>query len=288
MASLIGQDVSNGLIAETDKEAAQRFISQQIFSVPDGHSQTQVLLETLGLRFRHNDAGVTYVQLWSTSVLLLSNMKFKCVKLCLLSLSNKRKQPRHRSLTLLFWLTAQKGTCLLSWSKALEPVGEVSVVEDLWLLRVGEPSHHQFFQASLGGLHVEVNTHDLFLPQCLTEDWHSRLNTPAVCECSERKLSHLIWLWQMLISLVWTVRLLPDTTTFHHTAGSFSYVCSWSQIQRQWLQFNLICCVILFLISVSEAVLWQSQWVSSPLQAPKSNKIRQFWAETDQTKFNWT
>lgn len=35
MASLIGQDVSNGLIAETDKEAAQRFISQQIFSVPD-------------------------------------------------------------------------------------------------------------------------------------------------------------------------------------------------------------------------------------------------------------
>lgn len=48
MASLIGQDVSNGLIAETDKEAAQRFISQQIFSVPDGHSQTQVFLETLG------------------------------------------------------------------------------------------------------------------------------------------------------------------------------------------------------------------------------------------------
>lgn len=53
MASLIGQDVSNGLIAETHKEAAQRFISQQIFSVPDGHSQTQVFLETLGLMFRH-------------------------------------------------------------------------------------------------------------------------------------------------------------------------------------------------------------------------------------------
>lgn len=53
MASLVGQDVSNGLIAETDEEAAQRFISQQIFSVPDGHSQTQVFLETLGLIFRH-------------------------------------------------------------------------------------------------------------------------------------------------------------------------------------------------------------------------------------------
>lgn len=81
--------------------------------------------------FRHIDAGVTYVQLWSTSLLFPSNMKFKGVKLCLLSLSNKRKQPRHYSLSLLFRLTAQKGTCLLSCSEALEPVGEVSVVEDL-------------------------------------------------------------------------------------------------------------------------------------------------------------
>lgn len=160
------------------------------------------------------------------------NMKFKGVKLCLLSLSNKRKQPRHCSLSLLFRLTAQKGTCLLSCSEALEPVGEVSVVEDLWLLRVGEPSHHQFFQASLRSLHVEVTAHDLFLPRCLTGDWRSRLSTPAVCGCSERKLPHLIWLWQMLISLVWTVRLFPDTSTFHHAAGSFPYVCSWYQIQH--------------------------------------------------------
>lgn len=181
--------------------------------------------------FRHVDAGVPYVQLWSTLVLFPSNMKFKGVKWCLLPSSNKRKQPRPCSLTLLFRLTAQKGTCLLSCSKALEPVGEVSVVQDLWLLCVGEPSHHQFFQASLGGLHVEVNAHDLFPPRCLTEDWHGRL-TPAVRECSERKLAHLIWLWLMWISLVWTVRLLPYTTTFHHTAGSFSYVCSWSQIQH--------------------------------------------------------
>lgn len=35
MASLVGQDVSNGLIAETDKEASRRLISQQILSVPD-------------------------------------------------------------------------------------------------------------------------------------------------------------------------------------------------------------------------------------------------------------
>lgn len=146
-------------------------------------------------------------------------------------MSNKRKQPHH-VLSILFRLTAQKRTCLLSCCEALEPVGEVSVVEDLWLLRVGEPSHHQFFQASFRSLHVEVNAHDLFLSQCLTGDWHSRLSTPAVCKCSERKLAHLIWLWQMFISLVWTVRLLPDTSSFHHTAGSFSYVCSWSQIQH--------------------------------------------------------
>lgn len=39
MASLVGQDVSDGFIAEADKEAARRFILQQIFSVPDGTRQ---------------------------------------------------------------------------------------------------------------------------------------------------------------------------------------------------------------------------------------------------------
>lgn len=43
--SLVGQDVSDGFIAEADKEAAQRFIFQQIFSLPDGHDQTDPFLD---------------------------------------------------------------------------------------------------------------------------------------------------------------------------------------------------------------------------------------------------
>lgn len=42
MASLVGQDVSDGFIAETNEEAAQSFIFQQIFSVSNGHNRTEV------------------------------------------------------------------------------------------------------------------------------------------------------------------------------------------------------------------------------------------------------
>lgn len=42
--SLVGQDVSDGFIAETDKKAAQSFISEQIFCVPRTQCQTQLIM----------------------------------------------------------------------------------------------------------------------------------------------------------------------------------------------------------------------------------------------------
>lgn len=46
--SLVGQNVSDGLIAETDKKAAQSFISEQIFCVPGTQCQTQLIILTYG------------------------------------------------------------------------------------------------------------------------------------------------------------------------------------------------------------------------------------------------
>lgn len=37
--SPVGQDVSDGFIAEADEEAAQRFTVQQVFSGPDGQTR---------------------------------------------------------------------------------------------------------------------------------------------------------------------------------------------------------------------------------------------------------
>lgn len=88
-ASLVGQDVSNGLIAETDKEASRLFISQQILSVPDWHNQKQVFLATFGLIFKHTAPWFIPVQTWSTLVLLYQILSLN------MSLSNKRKQPCH-------------------------------------------------------------------------------------------------------------------------------------------------------------------------------------------------
>lgn len=71
-ASLVGQDVSDGFFAQADKEAAQRFIFQQIFGVPDGHNQTGAFLWLLGwIWFKKKKKktplnGVGSVKMWST------------------------------------------------------------------------------------------------------------------------------------------------------------------------------------------------------------------------------
>lgn len=44
LVSLVGQNVSDGFIAETDKKAAQSFISEQIFCVPGTQCQTQLII----------------------------------------------------------------------------------------------------------------------------------------------------------------------------------------------------------------------------------------------------
>lgn len=42
--SLVGQDESDGFVTQTNEEAAQVFVSQQIFGVPGGRRHTRALL----------------------------------------------------------------------------------------------------------------------------------------------------------------------------------------------------------------------------------------------------